>query len=127
MALGELLKKAVPLEYWGNAPASRWMLAATVVAMGYIGLPLTSDATGIDLDALFEVSPLLMLCWAALLCGWLATRRAAPGWAIHLHRGLCVVYVAPVFVLVVALTVSAAVGIALLAGIARGASVSIAS
>lgn len=120
MALDSLLRRAVPLEYWSNAPASRWMLAATLVAVGYIGLPLTSDTTGVDLTMLFEASPPLLAGWLALLAGWWLTRRAAPGWAIHLHRGACVLYVAPVIALFVAVAVGVAVGLALLAGIVRG-------
>lgn len=119
MALSELLKKAVPLEYWGNMPATGWMLAATLVAILYTGLPLTSDATGVNLDALFELAPVLLAGWLALLAGWWATRRAAPGWAIHLHRAGCVVYVAPVIGLVVAVAVGVAVGLALVVGMVR--------
>lgn len=123
MALDSLLRRAVPLQYWGNAPASKWMFVATVIAMLYVGLPLTSDATGINLDTLFELAPVLLACWLALLAGWLLTRRAAPMWAIHLHRAGCVVYVAPVMVIGLAITVSAAVSIALLAGMIRASHV----
>jgi hypothetical protein len=120
MALAELLKKAVPLEHWGNLPATGWMLAATVVAVLYVGLPLTSDATGINLDALYELAPVLLTGWLVLLASWWVTRRAAPGWAIHLHRAGCVVYVLPVIGLAVMVAVSVAVAVALVAGMVRG-------
>jgi hypothetical protein len=119
MALDSLLRRAVPLERWGNLPATGWMLAATAVAALYTGLPLISDAMGLDLTALFEASPVLLAGWLVLVCGWWLTRRAAPGWAIHLHRGACVVYVAPVIGLVVAVAVGVAVGVALVAGMVR--------
>jgi hypothetical protein len=119
MALDSLLRRAVPLEHWGNLPATGWMIAATVVATLYTGLPLTSDATGINADALFEASPVLLACWAVLLAGWWLTRRSAPGWAIHLHRAGCVVYVAPVIGLVVAVAVGVAVGVAMVGGMVR--------
>lgn len=120
MALTDLLRRTVPLEYWGNQPASKWMVAATVVAAIYVVAPMAGDGIGADPTTLFEATPLLLAYWTALLAGWLMTRRAAPGWTIHLHRAGCVVYVAPVAISLGALIMGVLLSIALAVGIAKG-------
>jgi hypothetical protein len=86
----------------------------------YLATPLIGDAINVDMTVFFEVGSVFVLGWLALLAGWLATRRSAPGWSIHAHRAACALYVAPLAVCVGLIVAGAALAITLTIGYFKG-------